>query len=530
MSDARALPARSAPAARTGGLSYRYLVLIVVILGAFISILDTTITNIAIPKLEAVFGVDLNTAQWVINAYTLALTVSIPFFGLLADRIGTKRTYMIVLAGFTGASALCGLAWSNTALVGFRVLQGLGGGALLPLGTALIFAEFAPHERGQAIALLGVPILFAPALGPTVGGYLVDYVDWRLIFYINVPIGITALILAANVLRPGGAKANARLDVPGLICASSGFSLVTYGVTLSESDGWDALSTRGFLGAGALFLIALVIVELNVAQPLLDVRLLKNRAFTSGLLVGALIQAVLFGGTFLVPVFLQNLRGQTAFQAGLILLPAALVTVVVLPFGGRLVDVIGAKWVIVMGAVVLAAANYLMSHLSLAVPFALLQLWLALRSVALGLSAQPAQVAAFAEIPREILSRASAFYNVLTRVASAFGVSFLTSYLGQQQKVHYAHLAEQVTPLSPIGQAITGAIQQAQFNGTDVRLAQAQTARAVIGQLQGQAALLSFRDTFIVVTFMALFAALVALIVMPPVKRRSPTGEPVIAE
>lgn len=525
---ALAVPGQSTVGTRSGGLPYKWLVLMVVVFGSFISVLDSTIVNIAIPKLEAVFGVSLHTVQWVVTGYTLALTVSIPFFGWLADRIGTKRTYIISLVIFTAASALCGLAANNTMLVAFRVLQGLGGGALLPLGTAQVFAVFRPEERGQAVAFLGIPVLFAPALGPTVGGYLVDAIGWRLIFYINVPIGITGVILATIILREGRRRPDARLDIPGLICASSGFALVTYGVTLSERDGWDALTTRGFLAAGALLLIALVIVELHVPQPLLDLRILKNRNFSSGLLVGVLLQACLFGGVFLLPVFLQNLRGLTALQAGLVLLPSSLVTVLVLPIGGRLSDRVGAKRMVVTGALLLAVTNYLLSHLSLATPFRLLQTWLVLRSVSLAFCLQPNQVASYATIPVENLNRATAFYNVVSRVGSAFGTAFLTSYLGIKQPLHFAHLAEKVTPLSPAGQLITGAVQRAQQNGTDVRVARAQATQLVVGQVQRQAAVLAYRDTFLVVTLMALVATIVALVLLQARRRiRAPaaTGE-----
>lgn len=521
-------PNNTTAAPRAGGLPYKYQVAIVVVFGAFIAVLDTDIVNVAIPKLQAVFGVDLNTAQWVINGYTLALTASVPFFGWLADRIGTKVTFLLTVAGFTVASVLCGISWSASVLIAARVLQGLAGGAILPLGITLIYSVFAPEERGSALALLGVPILFAPALGPTVGGYFVDKLDWRLNFLVNVPIGLTCVILGILILREGETKPDSRLDVPGLICAVCGFVSVTYGTTKAESDGWDATVTRGFLGVGALFLTALVFIELRTPDPLLDFRLLKDRAFSGGLIVGALLQACLFGALFLLPLFLQNLRGETAYQTGLILLPSALVTVVALPIAGKLSDMIGAKPMVLFGLLALVTASYLISHLSLQTPLGEMQIWLSIRSVALACCIQPVQVATFANIPAEMLARASAFSNVLQRVVTAVGITYLTTNLGQQEKVHFAHLAERVTVLSPLGQQLSGAVQQAAFLGQDTKLAQVDAVRQVIGYLQAQAAILAYRDTFWIITFLAAFSTFVAIVLLP--NARPEPGRPMMME
>src|SRR5258706_774622 len=221
--------ARPAPPPATedrgwGGIAYKWLVLIAVVFGLFMVVLDSTVVNIALTKLQAVFGATLTGVQWVVTSYTLALTVSIPLFGYLADRYGTKRIYLLSLALFTIASGLCGLSWNIGSLVFARVLQGLGGGALLPLASAQLFAAFPPNERGRAGAYLGVPVLFAPALGPTLGGYIVEYLDWRLIFYLNVPIGIVGVLIGATVLREYRAAATRRMDWPGLILSSIGFA------------------------------------------------------------------------------------------------------------------------------------------------------------------------------------------------------------------------------------------------------------------------------------------------------------------
>src|SRR5579859_251584 len=233
MSSAQTLPPTDAPAPASlppaaaerlpFGLEYKWLVVIAVVFGVFMSILDTTVVNIALAKLQAVFGASLSSIQWIITGYTLALTVSIPLFGYLADRFGTKYIYMFSLALFTIASMLCGIAWNTDSLVFFRVLQGLGGGALLPLAIAQIFAVFPPAERGRATATLGVPVLLAPALGPTLGGYIVQNANWRLIFYLNVPIGIAGFLMALFLLRERRSPNPGRFDLPGFLLSTIGF-------------------------------------------------------------------------------------------------------------------------------------------------------------------------------------------------------------------------------------------------------------------------------------------------------------------
>jgi DHA2 family multidrug resistance protein len=265
MAISTAAPLRPAgqPAARGFlGLEYKWLVTIAVIFGLFMAVLDATVVNIALPKLQAVFGATLNDIQWVVTAYTLAQTVSVPLFGYLADRFGTKWIYMVSLALFTIASMLCGISWSVPSMIFFRILQGLGGGALLPIGIAQVYAVFPPAERGRSQAAVGIPVLLAPALGPTLGGYIVQYFSWRIIFYLNVPIGIVGLFMCAVLLRRGRVNERARLDVPGLTLATLAFSALVYGVGEAASDGWGSARVLGFGIFGLICLAGLVVVEL----------------------------------------------------------------------------------------------------------------------------------------------------------------------------------------------------------------------------------------------------------------------------
>ncbi|MFN8456446.1 MAG: DHA2 family efflux MFS transporter permease subunit [Anaerolineae bacterium] len=513
-----------------GGIAYKWWVVAAVVFGVFMSVLDTTIVNIALAKLQAVFGATLDGIQWVITGYVLALTVSIPVFSYLADRMGMKRVYLISLVLFTMASALCGLAWNLNSLVFARILQGLGGGALLPLATAQIFAVFPHQERGRAAATLGVPVLLAPALGPTLGGYIVEYLDWRLIFYINVPIGILGVLFCSMILREYHNPVQRPLDVPGLVLSTLGFSTLIYGISSAADDGWTSLTVIAFLSVGLICLLSLIGVELRSAHPLLDVGLMAEWNFTAGNLITWALQIGLFGALFLLPIFLQNLRGLTPIQTGLWLLPSALITAVVLPVGGILVDRFGAKPIIVIGTLALTLTTYALSHLTLSTTFWTLQLWLLGRSVAIAFTLQPTQVIALSRVPKEALGRATSLFSIMRQVVVAFGTAILSTYVENRQPLHFAHLAEKVTAFSPAGLLINRMLAYFQGRGFDQLRAQAAALEIAAGQLQLQATILAFRDAFLLTMMIVAGSTLIAFWLRSAVKVVEGQGESLVLD
>src|SRR6266851_3890651 len=247
-------------AQRGGGLPYRWIVAIVVIFGIFMSILDTTIVNVAIPRLQTAFGASLSSVQLVATAYTLAQGVATPLTPFFSERLGIKRFYIFGLAAFTIGSALCGLAWSLPILIFFRILQAAGGAFLLPLSITLLYSEFPPEQRGTAIGALGIPILIAPALGPTIGGYIVTYLGWQPIFYINLPIGILGIILTILLLRDRRVEQRSRFDIPGFVFSAIGLASLLYGLSSVASDGWGSTTVEGFLGLGIICLAIFVAI------------------------------------------------------------------------------------------------------------------------------------------------------------------------------------------------------------------------------------------------------------------------------
>ncbi len=480
-------------AQQRSGLSYKWIVAMVVIFGLFMTILDATIVNIAIPRLQNVFGASLTSVQWVLTAYTLMQGVATPLTAFLSQRIGQKRLYLLALAGFTVGSALCGLSWNLPMLIFFRILQGAMGAFMSPLAITLLWTEFPPQERGTAMGALGIPILLAPAFGPTLGGYIVTYLGWQLIFFINVPIGIIGIILGIIFLRGGRAEARTPFDIPGFFLASIGLACLLYGLSDASTDGWTSAKVMGFLAVGLISLAVFVVVELRMAfrggQPLLDLRVFANGPFTTSNITSVLVTFALYGGLFIIPVYLQNLRGLSAFQAGLLLLPQAFASMVAAVVGGRLVDKFGVRAVVIPGLVILGTALWLFTS---------------------GLCFQPLAVSALSEIRPRHLPQATSVNTTVRFVMSSFAVAVMATLVQTQSAIHYAHLADQVTSVSPLGQLVPELQALFMQQGAAASTAYATAIQIISGLVRRQATILAMQDAFrlsVVLTGVAIIAA-----------------------
>jgi len=514
------------------GLSYKWIVAIVVIFGVFMVLLDTTIVNIAIPRLQTAFGAGLTDVDWVATGYTLAEGIGIPLTPFFSGLLGNKRFYLIILTLFTIGSALCGLAWSLTALIVFRILQGLAGASMLPMSITLLYSEFPPEERGIALGALGFPLLLAPALGPSVGGYIVTFVDWRVLFYINVPIGILGVIMAAIFLRDSQPEANRSrsFDIIGFLCSTIGLGSLLYGLDKVGTNGWSSFTVLGFMTLGLVSIAAFIVVELVVIesgrQPLMDLRLFRTLSFTGGNIAMMTIIFALFGGQFLVPLYLQNLRGLSAYAAGLLMLPQALGSMVASLIGGRLVDKVGVKAVVIPGLLILGTALWGFAHLTLDTPFATFQTLLIIRGLGLGLSAQPTTVAALAEIKPAQLSQASSINSIVRSVTSALAVALVSTLVTTRTIFHASRLADRVTAGSSAALALQ---QQAGYLVSQGMTQEAATVVAMgqmFKQLQLQGYLLSMNDAFLITLGVIFITILVVLFVIrSPRKKAAATSQ-----
>jgi EmrB/QacA subfamily drug resistance transporter len=521
------VPASTSAVPGSSRFAYKWVVTLVVIFGAFMSILDQTIVNIAIPRLQTAFGANLNGVQWVLTAYILTQGVVTPTTAFFADRFGTKRFYIIALTIFTASSALCGLAWSLPVLIFFRVLQGVGGACLFPLAITMLYREFPPQQRGLASGLFAIAALLAPAVGPTLGGYFVSYMDWRLIFFVNVPIGIAGVLLAIVLLREVRTGTRTRFDVPGFILAAVGLASVLYGLSDASTDGWGSAKVLGSLIGGVIVLGFFVVVELGLArrgkQPLLDLRLFGNGPFLSSNITNMLITFAFFGGIFLFPVYFQNLRGLDAFHAGLLLLPQAFASIVAALIGGRIVDRFGVRVVLIPGLALMAFASWQLSYITLTTPYGWLQVLFVIRGLALGLIIQPLNVSALSDIHPRKFAQASSLYTVIRFVSTSLGIAVLATLVQTQAKVHATNLAAQITPTSPLARLAAHVQAQLVLHGASSSVARATALRQVAGLVRQQGYLMAIQDAFWFVMFVLIAAVIVAFFIR--MRRHSPSAD-----
>jgi len=510
------------------GLSYKWIVAIVVVFGLFMVILDTTIVNIAIPRLQTAFGASLTEVGWLATGYTLAEGVGIPLTPFLSAFLGTKRFYLLILAAFTIGSVLCGLAWNLTALIAFRILQGIAGASMIPMSLTMLYTEFPPEERGIALGTLGIPIMLAPALGPTVGGYIVTFVTWQVLFYINVPVGIVGFLLGSVVLHDSQPQGSRYFDVPGFLCSSVGLASLLYAFSSAGTDGWGSSTVLAFLVLGLGSLAFFVVVELltidNGKQPLLDLRVFRTLSFSAGNIAMMMTVFALYGGLFLVPLYLQDLRGLSAYGAGLVLLPQALGSMVASLIGGRLVDKLGIKAVTVPGLAILGLALWGFSQLTLQTPFTTFQLLLIIRGFGLGLSMQPITVAALAEIKPALLSQASTLNSVVRSVTTSLAVALVATLVAARTKFHYVHLAEQVTATSSSGMFLQQLASSFMARGYTQAQAQAIAIEEMVQMVQQQAYMLAMNDAFLLTLGMTVVTSLIVLFLVRSPRKKATTA------
>lgn len=421
-------------------LQYKWIVLMVVVFGSFMSILDQTVVNNALPRLQSVFATDLGSLQWIITAYTLTQGVFTPTTAFFVNRLGTKRFYLAALILFTLGSALCGLAWNLPMLIVFRVIQAIGGATLFPLAITLLFYEFPPQQRGLATGIISVSALLAPAIGPTLGGYFVTYADWRMIFYINVPVGVIAILMGIVLLREHPTEDRTQFDLPGFILVASGLAAVLYGFSNASISGWSSPPVVGTLIVGLCLLALFVAVELYTArrgkQPLVELSLFANKPFLISNIANALVAFAFFGAMILLPFYFQDARGLNAFQSGLLSLPLPIAAVPMAIIGGSLVDRFGPRLMLFLGLILMGLSTWQLAGVQLSTPFPWLLVVFALRGLGLGCLVQTLTVAALSKIPRHQYAQASSLSTVIRFVFTSLGVAVLATLVQDRAAIH----------------------------------------------------------------------------------------------
>jgi EmrB/QacA subfamily drug resistance transporter len=417
----------------------------VVILGMIMSILDTTIVNVALHTLRSDLHSSIAQVQWVITGYLLSLAAVIPVTGWAARRFGAKRVYMTSLVLFTVGSALCAVASSTTSLVLFRVLQGAGGGMIMPVGQLIMAQVAGPKRMGRVMGIVSMPAMLAPILGPVVGGAILEKLHWSWIFLVNVPIGAIALALAWRVLPKTNSGAAGRLDVVGLGLLSGGSTAVVYGLSeLGSNSSLTAPSVVWPIVAGLVLCAVFIWHALRIERPLLDIRLYANRVFGAASLTTFGLGAALFGAMILVPLYYQEVRHESVIVTGLLTGPQGLGMLLVMPFMGRMTERFGGGRVAIVGVLILSITTIPLAFVAASTSILSISLVLFVRGVGIGFAFVPAMSAAFASLRPDQLSDATPQLNVLQRIGGAIGTAVLAVVLqrasaGAHTATHLAH-------------------------------------------------------------------------------------------
>ncbi|MFD2610886.1 DHA2 family efflux MFS transporter permease subunit [Paenibacillus gansuensis] len=406
-----------------------------IIVGMIMVILDSTVVNVALPGLVKDLNSDISTLQWAITGYTLALSAVIPLAGWMTDRFGAKRVFLITIALFTLGSVLCAMAQTPEQLIIYRVIQGLGGGMVAPIGMAMVFRLAPPEKMGSIMGMLGIPMLLAPALGPVLSGYFVEYSSWHWIFLINLPIGIIALIVGWKYLPKAERRAVPSLDILGIILAPIAFATLAYAVN-EGGESWTSDRTLISLSIGVIALIAFIFVELRQKQPLLELRVFGSSDFTRGIIIAWITQIALFGAFVLIPLYLQGIKGYGPLKTGLILLPQALASGVFMPIGGRLFDKIGVRPLALTGLTIVTGALFMFSQVTVDTGLGYIMTALILMGAGMGFSMMPLNTHILQAAPRSLVGRVTPLTTAAQQVMVSFAVAGLTGFLTSRITTH----------------------------------------------------------------------------------------------
>jgi EmrB/QacA subfamily drug resistance transporter len=411
----------------------------VVVVGSIMTILDATIVNVALPTLGRDFHASIATIQWVPTVYMLAFASVIPLTGWASQRFGAKPLWLAALLIFMTGSLLAGLSWSVGALIGFRIVQGLGGGMILPLGQAMLAQKAGPARMGRVMSLIGVPLLLAPIFGPVIGGALVGASSWRWIFFVNLPVGALALVLAIKLVPSVPRGPAPKLDVRGLFLLSGGIATFIYGLAqVGEKGSLTASEPLTALCLGSLLIAAFVVYALHAANPLLDIRLFADRGFATGAAANFVLGVALFGVALLLPLYFQILRDRTPLETGLLMIPQGLGAAITISIAGSLTDKLGARRVVPVGVALAALGTLAYTQIAVDTPYWYLAGALFLIGAGLGATITPSMAAAFQGLDRRSMPMATSTISVVQRVAGSLGTALLAVVL---QRAIQANLA-----------------------------------------------------------------------------------------
>ncbi len=481
-----------------------WLIAVTVTMATFMEVLDTSVANVALPHIAGSLSAGVDEATWVLTSYLISNAIILPISPWLGGLIGRKRFYQLCVILFTVSSLMCGLAPSLSLLIFFRVLQGLGGGGLQPTEQAILFESFPMEKRGMAAAVYGMGVLFAPIIGPTLGGWITDNYSWRWIFFINIPVGaLSVFVTQMVVFDPPYIKALkkkiGKIDAVGLGLLAVGLGFLQVILDKGQRDDWfQSNFIARMTVCSVLALIFFVIWELRTEHPVVSFSVLKDRTFSMGMILIFMTGFVLYGSIVLLPIYLQTLMGYTAMLSGLVISPGGVASLVLMPLVGGLVSKrMDPRWMIAIGLIITAASVFQMSHFDLDCSFSNFIWPRVVQGIGLAFLFIPVNTAAFASMPKERLNEGTGLFNLMRNLGGSFGIAIVATLLSRREQLQQAHLTEQLNPFNPNFQArMQGLQRMAVAQGMDAAGAQHQAVGLLSGLMQRNAMMNAFVEDF----------------------------------
>lgn len=486
--------------------------------------LNTSIVNVALPHMSGTLGASIEEITWVSTGYILSSVIVMPIIALLSSRFGRKRFFIFSVALFTFASVLCGVAWDLPSMIVFRIIQGFGGGTVIPLSQAMLRETFPVEEQATAMSIFGLGVILGPALGPTLGGWLTDNYSWPLIFYINVPLGILNILLLMRFIEdpPYLVREKGKLDAAGLLFMSVGLGSLQIMLAKGDQKDWFTSNMIRYLAVSSLVgLLLFVVRELTTDRPAVNLRILKDINFSLGSFLGGILNIGLFASLFILPLLLQLLLGYPAYNAGLALMPRSIAMAIAMPIGGKIYNKVGPQLLIAFGLFVNCISFYLLSRLALDVGYWDIFFPQFLQGIGFGFIFVSLSTAVLSTIEKPLLTAAAGLYNVIRQVFASIGIALAATFLTRGEIRYRAILTEHVTSYSDTALESLRQLQSYLFSiGANASGTDMETFKLMEGIVGRHASMLAYNHVFFLIAVVFLFSTPLALLIKDPQRTR----------
>ncbi|EJX1713746.1 TPA: DHA2 family efflux MFS transporter permease subunit [Staphylococcus aureus] len=479
-------------------------ILAALLFGMFIAILNQTLLNVALPKINTEFNISASTGQWLMTGFMLVNGILIPITAYLFNKYSYRKLFLVALVLFTIGSLICAISMNFPIMMVGRVLQAIGAGVLMPLGSIVIITIYPPEKRGAAMGTMGIAMILAPAIGPTLSGYIVQNYHWNVMFYGMFIIGIIAILVGFIWFKLYQYTTNPKADIPGIIFSTIGFGALLYGFSEAGNKGWGSVEIETMFAIGIIFIILFVIRELRMKAPMLNLEVLKFPTFTLTTVINMVVMMSLYGGMILLPIYLQNLRGFSALDSGLLLLPGSLIMGLLGPFAGKLLDTIGLKPLAIFGIAVMTYATWELTKLNMDTPYMTIMGIYVLRSFGMAFIIMPMVTAAINALPGRLASHGNAFLNTMRQLAGSIGTAILVTVMTTQTTQHLSAFGEELDKTNPVVQDHMRELAS-QYGGQEGAM------KVLLQFVNKLATVEGINDAFIVATIFSIIALILCL-------------------